>query len=597
MAYRLEPNPLTQEPELVIDGWEDGIATSPEAGVNIRNCNIESVPATVRPNWRSNLSSIAQFSYTFTANAATDTLTLSGAGSTIINMNLQAVQLTTTGTLPAGLSLATTYYMIITGGLGAGTYQLATTLPNANSATAINITDAGSGVHTISNAAIPMGTINYMLNVPVTASGITTFYQFAYDNAGKVWFYDSSQQWIFVDGNSQSNNSGNGLSYFVSSGGTTYLFAIRNANIDVLNVSTFLSAYSPTWVTGYFALNTPSGFTGSHLALLAQDNKIYLCDSHYIDSISEKVGQNFDPNSSATFTNSSKALTLPSFSSAQCIETLATNILIGDKNSNFIYPWDKQSTNFTNPLRVAENDIWRLLNIDNTVYALCGTKGHVYSTAGYSFNRVTKISEYLSGGSVVWGGIEKISGCLVIGLTAVTTAAAGAYKLYTTVGTFAGSIIGSLISDETPSIGATNPTAILAGINSTDNSPNEFYFMGYAGGIDLLDNTNKYSNYESYVESDIVPIGTYAQQKTFNTLEYKLDFAPSAGSIQVFLRSNLNGNYTQLISDSGSDSCIGIVSQQFKAGVLQNAQWIQIKVAMKNGTGFDCPRLREIRIR
>lgn len=596
MAIRYEKNPSTAEPELIIDGWENGIAASPEVGVNIRNCNIESVPTTVRPNWRSNLISVAAFTYTFTADAATDVITLSGTGSTTINMNLQAIQLTTTNTLPAGLSTGTTYYMILTGGLGAGTYKLATTLANALSATAINITDAGTGVQSISNVAVPMGTINYMLNVPVSSSGVTTFYQFALDNTGQVWYWYAQTNWVLVAGNVLSNNSGNGFSFLVSSGGTTYLFAIRNANIDVLNVSSFISALSPTWATSYFALNTPSGFTGSHFALLGQDNKIYICDSNFLDSISEKVGQNFDPTNSATYTNSSKAQTFPSFSSLQCLEELGVNLLAGDKNSNYIYPWDRTSTNFGIPLRVAENDIWRMKNVDNTVYVLAGTKGHIYETTGYAFNRVGKIPEYLSGGSVTWGGMEKVSGSVIFGITAVTTAAAGAYKLYTSVGTFQGSIVGSVISDETPSIGATNVTSVLGGLN-IDNSPDEFYLMGYAGGIDQLDSSNKYSNYESYIETDIVEVGTYAQQKTFNTLEYKLDFAPSAGNIQVFLRSNLNGNYSQLIPDSGTDSCIGIISQQFKAGLLQNVQWIQIKVAMAGGTGFNCPRLREVRLR
>ncbi len=106
MAYRHQKN-ANGEQDLIIDGWENGIGQSPELGVNIKNCNIESVTGTVRPNWRSNLSSIAQFTYTFMANASTDIITLSGGGT--INYSLQAIQLTTSNTLPAGLSTATTY--------------------------------------------------------------------------------------------------------------------------------------------------------------------------------------------------------------------------------------------------------------------------------------------------------------------------------------------------------------------------------------------------------------------------------------------------------------------------------------------------------
>jgi hypothetical protein len=57
------------------------------------------------------------------------------------------VRLTTTTTLPAGLSLATDYYVIK---LSDTTFSLATSYANAVAGTAINITDAGTGTHTVS---------------------------------------------------------------------------------------------------------------------------------------------------------------------------------------------------------------------------------------------------------------------------------------------------------------------------------------------------------------------------------------------------------------------------------------------------------------
>jgi len=60
-----------------------------------------------------------------------------------------AVVLTTTTTLPTGLSLATTYYIIRD---SATTIKFATTLANAQNGTAINLTAvAGSGTHTITH--------------------------------------------------------------------------------------------------------------------------------------------------------------------------------------------------------------------------------------------------------------------------------------------------------------------------------------------------------------------------------------------------------------------------------------------------------------
>lgn len=61
------------------------------------------------------------------------------------------VQLTTTTTLPAGLSLATDYFVIV---IDANTYKLATSYANAIAGTAIDITSTGTGTHTITPVAI-----------------------------------------------------------------------------------------------------------------------------------------------------------------------------------------------------------------------------------------------------------------------------------------------------------------------------------------------------------------------------------------------------------------------------------------------------------
>lgn len=76
---------------------------------------------------------------TFTANASTDVVTFTDA--TLFKVG-DAVRLTTSGTLPAGLSLATDYYILSGGGLA--------TTPTGS---AVNITDTGSGTHTATRQA------------------------------------------------------------------------------------------------------------------------------------------------------------------------------------------------------------------------------------------------------------------------------------------------------------------------------------------------------------------------------------------------------------------------------------------------------------
>lgn len=59
-------------------------------------------------------------------------------------------QVSSSGSLPGGLSTSTDYYVIK---LTANTYQLASSLANANAGTAVNLTSVGSGTHTFTPRA------------------------------------------------------------------------------------------------------------------------------------------------------------------------------------------------------------------------------------------------------------------------------------------------------------------------------------------------------------------------------------------------------------------------------------------------------------
>lgn len=88
------------------------------------------------------------FGDTFTADASTDVITWTSTTNKPSNiLTGTRVRLTTTTTLPAGLALATDYYVIK---VTDSTCKLATSYANAVAGTAINITDAGTGTHTMS---------------------------------------------------------------------------------------------------------------------------------------------------------------------------------------------------------------------------------------------------------------------------------------------------------------------------------------------------------------------------------------------------------------------------------------------------------------
>lgn len=87
----------------------------------------------------------AHYSDTFTA-ATTDILTLNTALTKYLVHTSGPFRLTTTDTLPAGLSTGTDYYIVR---LSSTTVKLATTQANAKAGTVVDITDTGTGVHSI----------------------------------------------------------------------------------------------------------------------------------------------------------------------------------------------------------------------------------------------------------------------------------------------------------------------------------------------------------------------------------------------------------------------------------------------------------------
>lgn len=96
------------------------------------------------------LSGTAAFASTFTTNFAVNNNLLIATGTTGSFYNGMPVTLTTTGTLPAPLAIATTYYVIL---IDANNIQLATTQANAVAGTEIILTGNGTGTNTV--------TINY----------------------------------------------------------------------------------------------------------------------------------------------------------------------------------------------------------------------------------------------------------------------------------------------------------------------------------------------------------------------------------------------------------------------------------------------------
>lgn len=190
---------------------------------------------------------LSQFS-TFTADAGTDICTHS-------NINLfpyTRVQLTTSGTLPAGLSTATDYYVIK---LTDTTCSFATSYANAVAGTAINITDAGTGTHNITTL-LPRytsgaGVKSFIWNTNATALGAATP-SISYDA------YTNSEQstgratpTVLPIGKSAANN---GVVLYSGTGSGKYgpFMPMQSGDSGIAKIDTF--DLSASYLSGEFSL-------------------------------------------------------------------------------------------------------------------------------------------------------------------------------------------------------------------------------------------------------------------------------------------------------------------------------------------------------
>ena len=578
----------SQQQPLIIKDWT-GIAESPHKGFGLfRNADLQSFPGAVKVNKKPGTYFHTITTRTFTADDATDICTASGVLETNnLNLGGAAVYFTTTGTLPAGLSLNTIYFLIQS---SSTTFKVATSYKNAvgtAAGTAIDITGSGSGTHTINQ--VPIGTVNWIIEDPRTNT------VFMLSSNGRVWFTSGSRTYLLhnsaidTGASAVTNASGQGIAISpFSSTTSTYLFVFRNALIDVIDVFGTTAIEALAWSNAWKTMNTGAGSGNSHHAIKAQDDVIYFCDDRYVGSIKENSGSTFDPANAATYTFNNQALDLPAYEISQCFEEQGTDLLIGGNTFNNIYPWDRISNSFNLPLPVPEFAIKRMKNIGGLVFILAGTWGNIYTTQGTYVKWFAKLPNYLTNnaGSLVsnpitWGGIYAISGDLLFGVATTTSGNSGVWRLKQD---------GTLTIDNMPSSGSANVIGLWG--------KNEFYLMGYSGGADnfnsLVSSNILYDNLETVIHSALFKVATKLGKGKFSRMEVVLAKPATAGSVKVSYRADLSSSFTTIDTFTADSATTIFTNESVGITDIDN---IQIQIEMNDGTGGSVDmELLEIRL-
>lgn len=190
---------------------------------------------------------------TFTADAGTDICTYTSTANFPSNILVGTrVRLTTTTTLPAGLATATDYYVIK---VSDSTFKLATSYANAIAGTAINITDAGTGTHTITwllprytNGA---GVQAIFFNSNATALGAATpNLSLGYTNSSQTT--SRATPTVLPVGKSAASNSHIIYTGATGSGKYNYMVPLQGGDAGIAEVNTIQNATS--YVSGEYSV-------------------------------------------------------------------------------------------------------------------------------------------------------------------------------------------------------------------------------------------------------------------------------------------------------------------------------------------------------
>ncbi len=338
------------------------------------------------------------FLWTFTANASNDQLTMTGTAQytregTTYTSTGRAVQVFSTGTLPAPLAVSTTYFIIE---VSANVIKLADTYAHALSGTAIDITTAGTGVHTIDDIRQEV-IMHYAVN---QLNGVGDI-MYGQDIKGLIWEYQSSKGWHLVVGNAPDGIGTRQAYGLVSAFG--YLFAFNAATVDVMKLNS--GVWTNAWggATGLSFGDYQSN--NSHTAFLPYGNvnEIFIANCNaangaqpYVATLNQVAGQVFDPANGATYSWNPLALQLPDYQFITDFEELGSYLAIATIGSD-IYLWDTTSTaGFQNIIPTLEPYVSCLQNINSVLYYGAGFRGNIYSTLGTTSTKILDFSDQVS---------------------------------------------------------------------------------------------------------------------------------------------------------------------------------------------------------
>ena len=553
--------------------------------------------AVIASNWNKNNYNSAVSAIPFTTDFATKQtylfLTGTFANYPILKVN-DPIVFTTTDSLPAPLVTGTTYYVVTASHFSGYSYiEVSGTLGG----TPITLLADGTGTNTINDISIiaPVGNITNFVFTSATNIyvGETTFTIVSYTNLygqtiSGTWA-EATGSWNIVmpDGNTATATFTNGDASFTTTAPIVYLEkSVYQVQILNSNATNFKACVSKV------------------------DGDLYFCNGRsfgriYVNDTNTDFSTSFNPALYSTYSvdYAIQELLQPNDVCVDMTDLRNTLVIAGNKD---FYVWDYTKQAPSAPVPVGEQ-IYSIINILNNLYILAGQKGNLYVSNGYSAQLLFKMPDFIAGIiDPLWtfGGVMFHRSRLFFQALASSTAGmnilSGIFSLAVSSTFLQQESSAGLVMEAQNSFGLTSASAVSQGLlmdNEPSSSGQDSYYsawgQGTAGGIDY-NNTTLWSNSEPTIETDLIPIGTNVQPRTFASAEFKLDSPMKSGdSISLYARQSLSDSYTLI-----GTTTTAVLSDFYPNVSFQSWQWIQFKITMTcNPTTSSFIRLREVRIR
>lgn len=562
-------------PKITINNWTTGVGKSAHAGFERMTCvDVNTAPGVAMANQSPTKISYAAVSQTFTADDTNDRLTFAA------NLDdLCPVTVSSTTTLPAGLSAATTYFVIR---VSATQCKLATTFANAVLGTQIDITDAGTGTHTITT--VNMGEPKWMDYDESGNVGIL-------DSNGRFWYYTSSQLRL-VSTTTPTNTDGNGLCYWKG-----YWIILKQTTADAW------ASGSGTLTAGFLTGLTSVAY---HPAIWGQDDILYYGNGRYVGSLTETTGDDFDPTDAASFSNNLAALDIPEGYIIMCLEELGDDLLSGtvfgatqpNNRIGDIFPWDRVSSSFNLPIHVDEAGIFWMKTSGNLTYFGAGNEGRIYVTNGSVVKQVSvlpeNITQTLSNIRMYPGAVETARGRILFGVGDSVGASVYPMGVWGLIPDGSG-----LSCEHTVSTGNSGSGGTKVYITSLLSASTSLLYVGWVSGttngIDKITfaGGNRYGSSEAVIDTQMYAIGTPQSPTSLSHFDIELDTNIASGqSVTLQYRKKLGDSWTTAVTFSYAlAGAVGFVTLPYS---IQDVSTIQFRIILDTAGSTDTPRLKSI---